>query len=41
MTHAWQAAVLAAAAIALLALTRPVVETLLLAGVAGALIEVL
>jgi chromate transporter len=40
LTHPWQAAVLAAAALALLVARRPVVETLILAGVAGALIEV-
>jgi chromate transporter len=40
LTHAWQAAVLAAAAVALLVLRRPVVETLLLAGAAGALLAV-
>jgi len=38
LTHAWQAAVLAVAAVALLGLRRPVVETLLLAGLAGAVI---
>jgi chromate transporter len=38
ITHAWQAAILAAAAIALLIANRPVVETLLLAGTAGALV---
>jgi len=41
LTHAWQAAILAAAAAALLIARRPIVETLVLAGVAGALIEVL
>jgi chromate transporter len=40
VTHAWQAAILAAAAAALLIARRPIVETLVLAGVAGALIEV-
>jgi chromate transporter len=39
LTHAWQAAVLAAAAAALLVARRPIVETLVLAGVAGAFIE--
>jgi chromate transporter len=38
LTEPWQAAVLAAAAVALLALRRGVVETLVAAGVAGALI---
>jgi chromate transporter len=37
LTHPWQAAVLAAAALALLVARRPIVETLVLAGVAGAL----
>ena len=41
LVHAWQAAILAAAAIALLVVRRPIVETLILAGVAGALIAVL
>jgi len=41
LTEPWQAAVLAAAAVALLALRRGVVATLLAAGVAGALIELL
>jgi chromate transporter len=41
LTHPWQAAVLAAAALALLVVKRPIVETLILAAVAGALIEVL
>ena len=41
LTHAWQAAILAAAGAALLLARRPIVETLLLAGAAGALIEVL
>jgi chromate transporter len=39
LAHPWQAAVLAAAALALLVARRPIVETLVLAGVAGALIE--
>jgi chromate transporter len=39
LAHPWQAAVLAAAAVALLILRRPIVETLVLAGVAGALIQ--
>jgi chromate transporter len=38
LTHAWQAAILAAAAAALLLVRRPIVETLVLAGAAGALI---
>ena len=38
LTHPWQAAVLAAAALVLLVARRPIVETLVLAGVAGALI---
>jgi chromate transporter len=41
LTEPWQAAVLAAAAVALLALRRGVVETLVAAGIAGALIELL
>ncbi len=41
LTEPWQAAVLAAAAVALLALRRGVVATLVAAGVAGALIELL
>src|SRR3954447_5295182 len=41
ITHAWQAAILAAAAVALLVLDRSVVETLLLAGAAGALVGLL
>jgi chromate transporter len=41
LTHPWQAAVLATAAVALLVAKRPIVETLILAGVAGALIETL
>jgi chromate transporter len=41
LTHAWQAAVLAAAAVALLGLRRPIVETLVLAGAAGALLTLL
>jgi chromate transporter len=41
LTHPWQAAVLAAAAVALLVARRPIVETLVLAGLAGALIAVL
>ncbi len=41
LTHPWQAAILAAAAVALLVVRRPIVETLILAGIAGALIEVL
>jgi chromate transporter len=35
LAHAWQAAILAAAAVALLAVRRPIVETLVLAGLAG------
>jgi chromate transporter len=41
LQHPWQGAVLAGAAIALLVLRRGVVETLLVAGVIGAGIEVL
>jgi chromate transporter len=41
LAHAWQAAILAAAAVALLAARRPIVETLVLAGVAGAVAAVL
>jgi chromate transporter len=41
LTEPWQAAVLAAAAVALLALRRGVVETLVAAGVTGALIATL
>jgi chromate transporter len=39
--HGWQAAVLAAAAVTLLIARRPIVETLLAAGVAGAILALL
>jgi chromate transporter len=41
LAHPWQAAVLAAAAVALLAARRPIVETLVLAGAAGAILALL
>ena len=41
LTRPWQAPILAAAAVALLVVKRPIVETLILAGAAGALIAVL